>query len=241
MVEKNPLCVKHMEWILLDEAQDTDALQFKFLLDMINPDYFFFVGDLKQSIYQWRAARPDLLQKLCEREDVQVLDMNENYRNQFNILKYAKHLISPNGFEDTSVAMRTGNGSVMETPYNTQFIVQKIQENGDYGNWAILARTNQEISTIAAVLKRNEIPFDTFKQGDLTKEELCKKMDSNTVKILTVHSAKGLEWDNVIVIGMRYSPFEERNICYVAATRARNNLIWMYYQAKKKNLRIYKW
>ena len=67
-------------------------------------------------------------------------------------------------------------------------------------------------------------------------------MAQNRVKVLTVHSAKGLEWDNVAVIGMRYTIGEERNVCYVAATRARENLIWMTYAPKRKSsVRTYEW
>ena len=77
------------------------------------------------------------------------------------------------------------------------------------------------------ILKKRQIPYDNFKQGDLKKEELDQKMNENTVKVLTIHSSKGLEWDNVIVIGARFTPEEERNVCYVAATRARNLLVWM--------------
>lgn len=244
MVEKHPNCIKSLEYILLDEAQDTDALQFKFLLEMINPHSFFFCGDCKQSIYGFRGSRPDLLLQLCNNKDVKVFNMNENYRNGYNILKYAKKIINPTGLFDSSIAMRDGNGSVMETPYNPKTIIQKINENKEYKKWAILTRTNQEISTISNYLIQAKIPFDTFKQGDLTKEELVTKMEQDTVKILTVHSAKGLEWDNVIVIGMRYRPVEERNVSYVAATRARENLIWMYYEAKRKqksSVKTYTW
>ena len=48
-------------------------------------------------------------------------------------------------------------------------------------------------------------------------------MANDTVKVLTVHSAKGLEADNVIVIGVsKWSKnAEERRVAYVAATRAR--------------------
>lgn len=243
MVEAHPACVKHYDWVLLDEAQDTDAQQFKFLLDMINPDHFFFCGDIKQSIYGWRGSRPDLLNNLSQRADVKTFDMNENYRNCFNILSYAKRLIRPNGLEDNSISMRKENGSVTEIPYALSTILEKIKENPDYKNWAILARTNAEINTITSFLHLNKIACDTFRQGDLSKEELSKKMEDNTVKILTVHSAKGLEWDNVIVIGMRYQPYEERNVCYVAATRARNNLIWMHYVKKTTNKKpmLYNW
>ena len=97
---------------------------------------------------------------------------------------------------------------------------------------------------MSIVLSRANIPFDTFCQGDLSKEELCKKMESNTVKLLTVHSAKGLEWPNVVVIGMRYNSVEERCICYVAATRARDNLVWITGRKKaapKRGPRIKEW
>ena len=241
MVEKNPVCIKHMEWVLLDEAQDTNEQQFKFLFDMINPDYFFIVGDTKQCIYRWRTARPDLLQNMAKREDVTVFDLNENYRNGYNILNYAKNLIRPTGLIDSSISKRVGNGSVKEIPYDLTKIVNEIRSVDEYKDWAILTRTNQEILTISSYLNKCNIPYDTFKQGDLSKDELNEKMNHNTVKLLTVHSAKGLEWRNVIVVGMRYTSVEERSICYVAATRAMENLIWVNRKAVKKKPTIYDW
>lgn len=62
------------------------------------------------------------------------------------------------------------------------------------------------------------------------------KNDTNVVTLMTVHSAKGLEFDNVFIIGLEESIFphtmsissneieEERRLCYVAITRARKNL-----------------
>ena len=111
-------------------------------------------------------------------------------------------------------------------------IVTMIKASENYGSWAVLTRTNAELNTIASFIKKAGIPCDTFKQGQLKFEELEEKMAQNTVKLLTVHSAKGLEWDNVVVIGVRFQPEEERNVCYVAATRARNNLYWMVKQKK---------
>ena len=59
-------------------------------------------------------------------------------------------------------------------------------------------------------------------------------MKANTVKVLTIHSAKGLEANNVIVIGSKFYNLEERCISYVAATRARNWLIWTRMPTRKK-------
>ena len=64
-------------------------------------------------------------------------------------------------------------------------------------------------------------------------------MNKNTVKVLTIHTSKGLENKNVIVVGATtflksYSNIEEIRVAYVAATRAKDKLIWMSGQKKKK-------
>ena len=79
------------------------------------------------------------------------------------------------------------------------------------------------------------IPCDTFKITDLNNSEVYEKTLENTVKVLTVHSAKGLEAKNVVVIGCRiHTHGEESCVSYVAATRAKNRLIWCFTGHKKK-------
>lgn len=70
--------------------------------------------------------------------------------------------------------------------------------------------------------------------------------DTNVVTLMTVHSAKGLEFDNVFIIGLEENIFphsmcitsndieEERRLCYVALTRAKKNLVLV--NAKKRLL-----
>lgn len=227
MVKKNPQCVKHLEWILLDEAQDSDSLQFEFLFKIINPDCFFICGDTKQSIYQFNGSKPELLLDLAKRPGVHLCDLNENYRNSSRILDFAKSLIKPTGQEDTSKPMRDTEGSVFKIGFNPNGIVYELKNHPPYSDWAILCRFNRQITQVISILKKHGIPYDTFRQGDLTKEELVERLNTNTVKVLTVHSAKGLEWNKVIVYGMIYKNSEERNVCYVAATRARDELLWV--------------
>ena len=79
------------------------------------------------------------------------------------------------------------------------------------------------------------VPVDTFKRSNLTKEEMELRMALPTVKVITVHTAKGLENKNVLVYGnfplklaswqKSKSNFEERRVFYVAASRAEENLI----------------
>jgi len=68
----------------------------------------------------------------------------------------------------------------------------------------------------------------------LTAQELKDKMANNTIKLLTIHSSKGLEWKKVIVVGARMYNDDECNVAYVAATRARDKLIWMRPRARQK-------
>lgn len=227
MVKENPSCVKHLEWILLDEAQDSDDLQFEFLLDMIKPECFFICGDIKQCIYRFNGSNPELLQDLTFDPEVYTCDLNENYRNGSTILDFARRLIKKTGLRDTSKPMRGISGTVKEAKFNERTILEYIQSWPHYSQWAILCRSNRQVEQVCWILRQHQIPYETFKQGDLKKEELVEKMQQETVKVLTVHSAKGLEWNNVIAIGMNGRNDEETCIEYVAATRAKNLLVWM--------------
>ena len=77
-------------------------------------------------------------------------------------------------------------------------------------------------------LERFGVPYDTFKKASLTSNELNEKMKANTVKVLTIHTSKGLEAKNVAVVGARFSNLEEKCISYVAATRAKELLVWTH-------------
>ena len=129
--------------------------------------------------------------------------------------------------------MRSKGGRVVDVPYSGEGIATTIQRyvtRGEcaYKDWFILTRTNAELDAIMQVLKRHKIPADTFKRAQLDNKGLKEKMRENTVKVLTIHTAKGLEADNVVVIGARNRDVEEKCVSYVAATRARNLLVWAY-------------
>lgn len=187
------------------------------------------------SIYMWSGSKPGLLKNLSRREDVSCYSLNENYRNGIEILNYAKKGIQRTGIIDDSIPMRNVSGFVKELPANLSTIINMIQKGQNYRDWAILARKNEQVYMVMQKLEEANIPYDTFKQGDLKKAELTKKIKNNTVKVLTIHSAKGLEWDNVAVLGAQYYNDEELNVNYVAATRARNALFWVSgFDTKKK-------
>lgn len=242
LIKKHPDCVRHVTHLIVDETQDSNPQQFEFLLDMIAPDNYMLMGDHRQSIYRFNGATPDYVLGLMESPEVTTYDLNENFRNAPEILHYAQGIIRQLGYdyEDYSIPMRTDlRGRVVNVDYSGDGLVRTIQRyvaegKSLYSDWFILTRTNAESDAIMQVLKRHNVPYDTFKKAQLDNKGLKQKMKENTVKVLTIHTSKGLEADNVIVIGTRWHDVEEKCISYVAATRARNLLVWTNKPRKNK-------
>lgn len=242
LVKKNPGCAQEVEYLLLDEGQDSTNQQFEFMLDIVKPKNWMIFSDHRQSIYKFGGANPQYIIDLINNPEVEVYDMNENYRCAPEILTYARNLIRPLGidYEDTSKSMRpNARGRVFDVDYSEPGItrtIQKYVDEGkcDYRDWFVLTRTNAELESIQRALEKAKIPTDTFKKAQLTNKGLEEKMQQNTVKVLTIHTAKGLEAKNVIVIGARFRDLEERCVSYVAATRARDLLVWTTKKSPKK-------
>ena len=133
--------------------------------------------------------------------------------------------------------MRHTQGKFVYGELSYEAIVKTL-ENEKFGDWFILCRSNKEVETMCFVLKKNGIPCDTFKQGDLNNQQIQERMKADTVKVLTVHSAKGLETNKVLVYDPRLYNDEERRLYYVAATRARDVLLWIKppKRSKKKTI-----
>lgn len=234
-IKKHPDCIKEVEYLLLDEGQDSTAQQFEFALETVNPKNWMIFSDHRQSIYRFSGATPEYILNLMESPEVTTYELTENYRNAPEILQYAKNGIRTLGkdYEDYSIPMSKFHGRVIDVPYSGEGIVTTIERyvnrgDCDYKDWFILTRTNAELDAIMQVLNRHKIPADTFKRAQLDNKGLKEKMRENTVKVLTIHTAKGLEADNVVVIGARYRDIEEKCVNYVAATRARKLLVWAY-------------
>lgn len=243
-IKKNPGCIKQIDFLLLDEANDSTRAQFEFF-ELLHPKNFMYCGDIKQSIYGWNGADPDYLINLAHNPEVTVYSMKENFRNLPDILHFAKkflYRLGPN-YTDDSIPMRRPtdgyNYHVLEGDYTPAQAVEVFlrthkQLGCDWKDWFILCRTNADVELFSILLTKQNVPNDTFKQAEFTNAEIEQKMKENTVKILTVHSAKGLEAPNVLVYNVRAYKDEEARICYVAATRARDHLIWAKMPSKKK-------
>lgn len=82
--------------ILVDEYQDTNDLQEAIISKIASKNNVFRVGDLKQSIYGFRQARPSLMKGLMENpdENSEVLYMDENYRSKSSLVDFTNAFFS---------------------------------------------------------------------------------------------------------------------------------------------------
>ena len=78
---------------VVDECQDTDTQQWA-MIDAFKPDSVFIVGDVDQSVYEWRGARPDLFLKFAE--GATIYHLPYSYRFGVNIGEPANRLIKYN-------------------------------------------------------------------------------------------------------------------------------------------------
>ena len=247
LVKEHPEVVEPVKYLCLDEAQDSDEEQFEFIFDILKPEHFFLCGDVKQCIYSWKGSRPDLFYGAAAVYGAKMYQLTENFRNSKEILNFAKWIIEkklqPIGripYYDDSIGLVKNQGFKTTFEYDLRTIVRMVTVDDHYSDWFILARTNDRVTEIYNYLKKYDVPVDTFKKADLSHQDLQKKMHDNTVKVLTIHAAKGLEANKVIVVDATMSKEEECRISYVAATRAKHELYWAKKPIKKKKS-IQKW
>lgn len=136
------------DYIQLDEAQDTDSVQWR-IVELINSGNVFAVGDENQGMYSWRGSESNLVERFVARfPNASVLPLSVNYRSTPEIVQYCKD-IAPSKNE-TVVRLSTPNASGAAPEfrrYATDFEEAKsiINSVTDLGNTAILVRTNRQI------------------------------------------------------------------------------------------------
>ena len=86
-----------IQWLMVDEAQDTSILQHNIIQLLHHQNHLFMVGDEDQSIYRFRAAEPQALLDFEKTyPDAQILKMETNYRSHISILQGAMRIIQTN-------------------------------------------------------------------------------------------------------------------------------------------------
>jgi DNA helicase II / ATP-dependent DNA helicase PcrA len=160
-------------WVLCDEAQDTDDLQFR-LLQLVSEKYgnVFVVGDFCQALYEFRGASPNnLIHFVNWFPNAKTLILPENYRSSQEVCNFSR-LNAPVD-NDLTRAIRTSNpnGPAIEFrmyPGATEEAEAVLAAaSADPGNSAILARTNQQLGLFETLCLAHSIRFHLLGRSGL--------------------------------------------------------------------------
>lgn len=166
---------KRLEYIMIDEFQDIDALQYKLMSVLC--DYhknLFIVGDPDQTIYTWRGANVKyLLDFEKEYPTTKTIMMMQNYRSTPQILNVANSLIDKNRvrLKKDLLPMRSHGEKVLchhasNSEEEAKWIVdriRKLQEEGiSYRNITILYRAHYITRTLEEVFLREKVPYTIY-------------------------------------------------------------------------------
>lgn len=176
------------KYIFFDEYQDSNEIQ-NYIVDKLKSDRnLFFVGDVKQSIYGFRRARPDLfIEKLDsyeKNEDSMRINLNENFRTDKLILDFNNYIFDRLMTKDMAdidykkgghrlnygkeekdlldsarVGMKVLGPDVKEEIYLTSLIKDLIAEGYEYRDIAILLRNGTESYKYEEAFKKADIPY----------------------------------------------------------------------------------
>ncbi|MBM4860209.1 DNA helicase II [Vibrio parahaemolyticus] len=161
--------------ILVDEFQDTNSIQYAWLRMMAGPEcHVMIVGDDDQSIYGWRGAKVENIEKFTrEFPSVTTIRLEQNYRSTKTILEASNTLIA-NNTERMGKELWTdgvvGEPISVYSAYNeldeARFAVNKIKEWQDKGgalnDAAMLYRNNAQSRVLEEALIQAGLPYRIY-------------------------------------------------------------------------------
>jgi DNA helicase II / ATP-dependent DNA helicase PcrA len=174
-----PAILEHYQqrWrhLLIDEFQDTNALQYAWIRVLAgHTGQVFVVGDDDQSIYGWRGAKVENVQQfLRDFPGARTIKLEQNYRSTSNILKAANSVIERNGNrlgKQLWTAGDEGERIAVYAAYNEQdearFVIERIREyiaeHGEAKDCAVLYRSNAQSRNFEEQLIQHDIPYRVY-------------------------------------------------------------------------------
>lgn len=218
------------KYIFIDEFQDINNLQYELLKRMKKPNTnFWAVGDLNQSIYQFRGANNKLIFKYIKEYEATTFELNNNYRCGVKIVRLANLLINKNYIFNKVKYVSLSN---------KEDKISVIIEKNNYTNhiYNELRLASLKYLKVAVLFRYHYESYELIK--------LVRNSYMQNVSFYSFHETKGLEFDCVFIINASSIPSlksyqhrtlkEEIRIFYVAITRAKERL----YIYSKKNTKL---
>ncbi len=200
--------------ILVDEFQDTNSIQYRWLqLLARSHKNLFVVGDDDQSIYGWRGAKVEnILQFDRDYPGTQMVRLEQNYRSTSNILKAANAVISCNegrlgkelwtdGKEGELVSVYTAYNEIDEAQYVIGQVEAWVEEGNQRADVAVLYRSNAQSRVFEEMLLRANMPYRVY--GGLRFFERQEIKDALAYLRLTANKNDDASFDRIANVPTR--------------------------------------
>ncbi len=161
--------------LLVDEFQDTNAVQYGFVRLLAgDTGQVFVVGDDDQAIYGWRGAKVENVQRfLKDFPGARTIRLEQNYRSTGTILDAANAVIAHNSDrlgkklwtdsgEGAPIDLFAAYSEIDEAEYVVDRIAQWVREGGSNGDAAILYRSNAQSRAFEEVLVARQVPYRVY-------------------------------------------------------------------------------
>ena len=158
--------VLDLKWIIVDEVQDSDEKQLKFLEALKGTQTrFFAVGDPNQVIYSWRGTGPNMFFLIKHKFGAKELSLPVNYRSSEVILEAANRFLQFGGKIEGSagrgekILVRNHYDSFIEAEYLTERIRELHAQGFAYREIAVFYRVQKQAEILEKVFERAGLPF----------------------------------------------------------------------------------
>jgi superfamily I DNA/RNA helicase len=173
--------------VIVDECQDMDPLLLRAAMHIAKGGRLIAVGDLRQTIHEWKGADPDVFQEFIDRPTTKTVYLNENRRSVRSIVDLGNHVVHEYAWgRPAATSLRIDEASqgwryatAQESPLAE--LIKRARAALPGKQVAVLARTWSELRRFEAAAFRAGIPY-TCKQGAITEKAVAsfKQVEGRT-------------------------------------------------------------
>ena len=217
---------ERMKHVIVDEMQDYSMVQYE-ILNTLFKCKMTILGDINQVVDRNNATLIDNLEKIFG-EKATLVKMMKSYRSTFEISEFCRKMCN---LSDAESFERHGEIPSIEQYDNYNSMINSIQKKIDSVDLSV-------ITTMVVICKTASTADELYAALDDEHKAKCYLMnDENSnfhegIIVTNSYLVKGLEFDYVIVPSVsveEYNSERDRQILYIAGTRALHKLDIMYY------------
>jgi len=228
--------LKGIKQVVMDEVQDYQPIHFAILKELFPHARYTVLGDIHQTI----GKQEDMtfyrqISQILNKENATFVSLGKSFRCTQDILEFSSRFLNP-GADIKSFSRKGEKPRVLSAPNQDAYdelLLQEIDtcQGKGYQSVGIICKTAQEAETLYKRLLTKTRDNSRFKGISLQLIKKDTEAELRGVFILPVYLSKGLEFDAVLIHQVNkehYYSEEDKNLLYIASTRALHRLNLFY-------------